>query len=117
MGSLAKSGFPLLICITVESMTSPIVTTQGKNGFLHANKRRSSTIKTIDLPRVARSMFTLIGSCRIYSIFQIKAGSLFSILLLSQTPVNNIFEQIASKHTSQRSENSTRLKTIHCDQR
>ena len=27
VGSLAKSGFPLLICITVESMTSSIVIT------------------------------------------------------------------------------------------
>ena len=38
------------------------------------NERHSTTIGTIGLPRVARSMFTLIGSCRIYSIFQIKAG-------------------------------------------
>ena len=27
LDALAKSGFPLLICITVESMTSPIVIT------------------------------------------------------------------------------------------
>lgn len=57
------------------------------------NERHSTTIGTIGLPRLAY------------------------YLLLSQTPVNNIFERIASKHTSQRSENSTRLKTIHCDQR
>ena len=29
--------FPLLICIRVESMTSPIVITYGKNTFLHTN--------------------------------------------------------------------------------
>ena len=29
--SLAKSAFPLLICITVESMTSPIVITLGSS--------------------------------------------------------------------------------------
>ena len=81
------------------------------------NERHSTTIGTIGLPRLARALLTLIGSCRVYYVFNIKARFLFSILLLSQTPVNNIFERIASKHTSQRSENSTRLKTIHCDQR
>jgi len=35
--SFTKSGFPLLICIRVESMTSPIVITKGKNAFLHTN--------------------------------------------------------------------------------
>ena len=38
LDSLAKSAFPSLICITVESMTSPIVITQGKNVFLHTNE-------------------------------------------------------------------------------
>ena len=33
-----ESAFPLLICITVESMTSSIVITQGKNAFLHTNE-------------------------------------------------------------------------------
>ena len=48
VGSLAKSGFPLLICVTVESMTSSIVITLEKMGssilikslvsvFLHTN--------------------------------------------------------------------------------
>ena len=46
------------------------------------NKRHSTTIGTIGLPRLARSLLTLIVSCRIYSVFQIKAGSPFSILLL-----------------------------------
>ena len=30
--------FPLLICIRVESMTSPIVLTYRKNAFLHTNE-------------------------------------------------------------------------------
>ena len=34
----------------------------------------STTIETLGLPRLARSLLTLIGSCRIYSIFQIKAA-------------------------------------------
>ena len=38
------------------------------------NKCHSTTIGTIGLPRLARSLLTLIGSCRIYSVFQIKAG-------------------------------------------
>ena len=39
------------------------------------NERRLSTsIETIGLPRLARALLTLIGSCRIYSVFQIKAG-------------------------------------------
>ena len=69
LDSLAKTGFPLLMCIRVESMTSPIVLTWaknaflltnelssklGKNGFLHTNKRRSSTMKTIRLPGLVR---------------------------------------------------------------
>ena len=37
LDSLAESGFPLLICIRVESMTSPIVLTKRKNAFLHTN--------------------------------------------------------------------------------
>ena len=40
------------------------------------NERRLSTsIETIGLPRLARALLTLIGSCRIYSVFQIyKSG-------------------------------------------
>ena len=34
---------------------------------------------------------------KVYYVFKIKARSPFSILFLSKTPVNNIFEQIASK--------------------
>ena len=40
-----------LICVPVESLTSPIVITFG---FLHTNKRRSSTTQTINLPGLAR---------------------------------------------------------------
>ena len=38
------------------------------------NEHLSTTIETLGLPRLARSLLTLIGSCRIYSVFQIKAG-------------------------------------------
>ena len=38
------------------------------------NERLSTSIETIGLPRLARALLTLIGSCRIYSVFQIKAG-------------------------------------------
>ena len=78
-----------LTCITVESTTCkpPIVNTQGRNAFLHTyevssciliryrftNKRQSRTIKTIALPRLARALLTLIGSCRTYYLFKIKA--------------------------------------------
>ena len=41
-------------------MTSTIVITWGKNAFLHTNKRRFSTVKTIRLPKLARALFTLI---------------------------------------------------------
>ena len=34
----------------------------------------SHTTETIGLPRLARALLTVIGSCRIYSIFKIKAG-------------------------------------------
>ena len=47
------------------------------------NERHSTTIGTIGLPRLARALLTLIGSCRIYSIFQIKAGSYPSVSLRS----------------------------------
>ena len=70
-------------------MTSTIVTTKGKNAFLHTNevdmstnKRLSTSIETIDLPRLARALLTLISSFGIYYVFQVKAGSQFSILLL-----------------------------------
>ena len=38
------------------------------------NERLSTSIETIGLPRLARVLLTLIDSCRIYSVFQIKAG-------------------------------------------
>ena len=38
------------------------------------NEGLSTSIGTIALPRRARALLTLIGSCRIYSVFQIKAG-------------------------------------------
>ena len=38
------------------------------------NERHSTTMKTIGLSRFARALLIRIGSCRIYSIFQIKAG-------------------------------------------
>ena len=39
------------------------------------NERLSiETIETIGLPRLARVLLTLIGSCKIYSVFQIKAA-------------------------------------------
>ena len=40
-------------------------------------------IKTIDLPRVAQSMPTLIGSCRIYSVFEIKRLDFESAIILA----------------------------------
>ena len=51
------------------------------------NERLFTWIGTIGLPRRARALLTLIGSCRIYSIFQIKAGSPISILLLLRKKV------------------------------
>ena len=38
------------------------------------NELLSTSIETIGLPRLAWALLTLIGSCRIYSVFQIKAG-------------------------------------------
>ena len=35
--------------------TNEVSSYLGKNGFLHTNKRRSSTIQTINLPGLARS--------------------------------------------------------------
>ena len=34
--------------------TNEVSSYLGKNGFLHTNKRRSSTIQTINLPKLAR---------------------------------------------------------------
>ena len=57
------------------------------------NERHSTTIGTIGLPRFARALLTLIGSCRIYYVFNIKARSTFSILpLQSLCQGNNLFE-------------------------
>ena len=42
------------------------------------NERHSTTIGTIGLPRLARALLTLIGSCRIYYVFNIKARSTFT---------------------------------------
>ena len=107
--NLGKNGFlhtnevpsQCLCCILIRYR---FTNNLGKNGFLHTNEvpsqcvcciliryrftneRHSTTIETIGLFRLARALLTLIGSCRIYSIFQIKARSPFSILLLSQTP-------------------------------
>ena len=38
-----------------------------------SNERLSYTIGAINLPRLARSLLTVIGSCRIYDLFKIKA--------------------------------------------
>ena len=67
---------PFIKMHMVQSMTSPRkeVSSCILIWIRFTNERHSTTIGTIGLPRVARSMFTLIGSCRIYSIFQIKAG-------------------------------------------
>ena len=37
-------------------------------------ERLSTSIETIDLPRLAPSLLILIGSCRMYYVFKIKAG-------------------------------------------
>ena len=61
--------------------------------YRFTNKRHSTTIGTIGLPRLARALLTLIGSCRVYYVFNIKARSPFSILLLqSLCWGNNLFE-------------------------
>ena len=42
--------------------------------YRFGNEGLSTTTGTIGLPRLARALSTLIGSCRIYCVFQIKAG-------------------------------------------
>ena len=42
--------------------------------YRFTNEHLSTTIGTIGLPMLARALLTLIGSCRIYYIFKIKAG-------------------------------------------
>ena len=69
--------------------------------LLHINKHQSRTMKTINLPKLARSLLTLIGSWKIYHVFNIKLRSPFSMLFLSQTQGTNIVKQIASKNSSQ----------------
>ena len=66
-------------------MTSPIVITWGKSAFLYVNYVPSQClvsvyivtvvlhIGTIGLPRLARALLTLIGSCTIYCL-QNKSG-------------------------------------------
>ena len=57
------------------------------------NECHCTSIETIDLLRLARALLTLIGSCRIYYVFNIKARSTFSILpLQSLCQGNNLFE-------------------------
>ena len=46
------------------------------------NERLSTTIGAIGLPRLARSLLTLIGSWRIYYVFKIKARLPFNVLFL-----------------------------------
>ena len=48
--------------------------------YRFTNERLSTLIETIGLPRLARALLTLIGSCRICYVFKIKAGSPFNIL-------------------------------------
>ena len=87
VGSLGKNRFPLLICITVESMGSSIlmkclVTACILIRYRFTNERHPTSIGTIGLPRLARALLTLIGSCRIYYVFNIKARFLSNILFL-----------------------------------
>ena len=49
----------------------------------------SHTIETIDLPRLARTLLTLIGSCRIYSIFKKKRVDFESAILLARVRLPN----------------------------
>ena len=44
------------------------------------NERHSTTIGTIGLPRLARALLTLSGSCRIYYVFNIKARVIMQLL-------------------------------------
>ena len=39
--------------------TNEVSSYLGKNGFLHTNKRHSRTMKTINLPKLARALLTL----------------------------------------------------------
>ena len=63
-------------------MTSPIVITYILIWVRFTNECHSTTIGTIGLPRLARALLTLIGSCRIYYVFNIKARFPVSILFL-----------------------------------
>ena len=73
------------------------------------NERLSTTIGAIGLPRLARSLLTLIGSWRIYYVFKIKARLPFNILFLkvqfalkkvesSATPLLTIYEVEKVQH-------------------
>ena len=50
-------------------------------GSSKSNERVSTTIGTIELPRLAPSLLTLTGSCKIYYVFEIKAPSPFRACL------------------------------------
>ena len=63
-------------------------------------------IGTIDLPRLARALLTLIGSCRISYVFKIRARLPFNILFLKvqfaveKVLLTNIFFKHRSKNVS-----------------
>ena len=56
------------------------------------NERHSTTIATIGWPRLARALLTLIGSCRIYYVFNIKARSPFALLRKTQSKIKPMCE-------------------------
>ena len=46
---------------------------------MFTNEGLSTTMDTIGLPRLAQALLALIGSCRIFYVFKIKARSLLDI--------------------------------------
>ena len=76
-------------------MSSQCLVSQVKNGFLRTNERRSQTIKTIMLPKLARLVNPgMIGSCEIYYGFKIKARSLGSVTIAIRLLGKNLFELV-----------------------
>ena len=78
------------------------------------NERLSTSIETIGLPRLARALLTLIGSCKIYSVFHIKRVDFESAIFLAIALLRkkSYYHQYSLKHCSKHASRIERFISI-----
>ena len=78
------------------------------------NERLSTSIEAIGLPRRARALLTLIGSCRIYSVFHIKRVDFESAIFLAIALLRkkSYYHQYSLKHCSKHASRIERFISI-----